>query len=89
MAEPIKMPFGMWTRVGPRNYVLDGVQIPSGRSNSEGGGDVGIFLYATEHHSQWPWCRDFPVCCRPAFQLASHWSSRMRHIKFSLWKHPR
>jgi len=25
-AEP--MPFGMWTRVGPRNHVLDGVQIP-------------------------------------------------------------
>jgi len=22
-AEPIKMPFGMWTRVDPRNYVLD------------------------------------------------------------------
>jgi len=27
-AEPIKMPFGMWTRVSPRNHVLDGVQIP-------------------------------------------------------------
>jgi len=37
MAEPIKMPFGMWTRVGPRNYVLDGVQIPMGRSSFEGG----------------------------------------------------
>jgi len=27
-AEPIEIPFGMWTRVGPRDYVLDGVQIP-------------------------------------------------------------
>ena len=26
-SEPIKMPFGMWTRVGPRKHVLDGVHI--------------------------------------------------------------
>jgi len=26
-AEPIEIPFGMWTRAGPRNRVLDGVQI--------------------------------------------------------------
>jgi len=26
-AEPIEMPFGVWTQ-GPRNRVLDGVQIP-------------------------------------------------------------
>ena len=24
MAKPIEMPFGMLTRVGPRNHVLDG-----------------------------------------------------------------
>jgi len=23
MAEPIEMPFGMWTRVGPEKHVLD------------------------------------------------------------------
>jgi len=28
MANPIKMPFGMWTRVGAKNHALDGVQIP-------------------------------------------------------------
>jgi len=28
MVEPIKMPFEMWTQVGPRNHLLDGVQIP-------------------------------------------------------------
>jgi len=38
-AEPIKMPFGLWTRVGPRNYVLDGGPGPSmGRGNFQGEG---------------------------------------------------
>ena len=32
-AEPIEMPFGLRTRVGQRNHVLDGVQIPLGRGN--------------------------------------------------------
>ena len=27
MAEPIEMPFRVWTRVDPMNHVLDGVQI--------------------------------------------------------------
>jgi len=26
-AEPIEMPFGLWTRVGPRKHVLDGARI--------------------------------------------------------------
>jgi len=26
-AKPIEMLFGMWTPLGPRNHVLDGVQI--------------------------------------------------------------
>jgi len=30
-AEPIEMPFGFWTRVGPRKHVLDGVQFPMRR----------------------------------------------------------
>ena len=25
--KPMEMPFGMWIRVGPRNYALDGVQL--------------------------------------------------------------
>jgi len=29
MAEPIEMPFGMLSRVGPGNHVLDGVHIGS------------------------------------------------------------
>jgi len=27
MAELIEMPFGLWTHVGPRNYVLVGVEV--------------------------------------------------------------
>jgi len=36
MAVPIKMPFEGWTRVGPRNHMLDGVQIPLERGNFVG-----------------------------------------------------
>ena len=35
-AEPIEMPLGLWTLVGQRNHVLDGVQIPMRRGNFEG-----------------------------------------------------
>jgi len=35
MPDPIKMPFGMLSRVGPRNHVLDGV------SDSHGKGQFG------------------------------------------------
>ena len=27
-AEPIKMPFELWARMGPRNHVLDGGPVP-------------------------------------------------------------
>ena len=33
MAEPIEMPFGILTRVGPRKHMLDGVQIRMQRDN--------------------------------------------------------
>jgi len=40
-AEPIEVPFGMWTRVGRRNHVIDGVQIPkSMKGNFEGTVDI-------------------------------------------------
>jgi len=38
MAVPIEMLFGLRTRVGPRNHVLDGVQIPHGKGQFEGKG---------------------------------------------------
>jgi len=37
-AEPMEMPFELWTRVGPRNNVLLRVHIPTGRGNFEGKG---------------------------------------------------
>jgi len=39
-AEPIEMPFELRIRVSPGNHVLDGVQIPMGRGNFEGGNVV-------------------------------------------------
>jgi len=39
-AEPIEMPFGLWTRVGPRKHVLDGVQIVMRRRNFFMGKDM-------------------------------------------------
>jgi len=29
-ADPIEVPFGIWTPVGPRNHILRGVQTPVG-----------------------------------------------------------
>ena len=40
-AELIEMPFGLWTRVGPGNRVLDGgPDPPMERGNFESGGAV-------------------------------------------------
>ena len=45
-AEPIEMPFGLRTWVGPRDHVLDGVQIPPmGRRNFDGGKGRPIVKY--------------------------------------------
>ena len=35
-AEPVEMTFGVWTRVGRRNYVLDGARIPLGQGHLGG-----------------------------------------------------
>jgi len=32
-AEPIELPFGLWTGLGPRNHVRDGVQKPHPNGN--------------------------------------------------------
>ena len=44
-AEPINMPFGMWTRVDQRNHVLDGGAHWQIRLNHTCGGDVAFLLY--------------------------------------------
>jgi len=36
-AEPIEMPFGLRIRVGAGNHIFNGVHIPMGRGNFEGG----------------------------------------------------
>jgi len=42
-AEPIKMPFGLWARMGPINHVLNGVQIYQWEGTVWGGGKNGPF----------------------------------------------
>jgi len=69
MAEPIEMPFGMWTWVGPRNYLLDGGPYPHTRSPFDGVTSgfshmppstvssifgVGISPHAADQCSNWP-----------------------------------
>jgi len=54
-AEPIEMPLGLWTRVGPRNYVLDGGPDPHAKGNFEGGSNkrcLRFWLQTTFFHSQ-------------------------------------
>jgi len=52
-AEPIEMPFGMWTQMDARNYVLDGDPHPQAGMGTFEGDDVGIFPPAAEHRFQW------------------------------------
>jgi len=64
MAEPIKIPFGIWTQVDPRNYVSDGGPDPPWKGALLREMALGFFHM---HHSQWPWHWDFPTCFLPAF----------------------
>jgi len=50
------MPFGLWTWVGPRNRVLDGVQIPHGKGQFLGGKGWPIVKYR-EYHPIHVWWR--------------------------------
>ena len=63
------MPFETWIRVDPRNYVLDGVQIPAGRDNFErmtsGFSSTPPSTVSSSHD-----VRISPSCNRPAFRLA-------------------
>ena len=70
MAEPTELPFWMWTRLGPKNYVLDGgLDLPQRGTLLRGmmlgfscvlpstvtsGRDVGISPHAVNQHSDWP-----------------------------------
>ena len=50
MAEPIEMPFGVWTRVVLKNHVLGGAQIPVGR------GSFGDIYHPTVNYGKYPAC---------------------------------
>jgi len=50
MAEPFEMPFGLWTRVGPRNHVLDGGPDPHGKRQFWGKGQLIVNYMYTDYH---------------------------------------
>jgi len=52
MAEPIEMPFGIETRVGWRNHVLKGVEIPHGKGHFWGD------ARATQNHGSSQLCKN-------------------------------
>jgi len=52
MAELIEMPFGMWSCGLWLSKELWSSRSPMGRGTFDGN-DIGIFLHAAEHHSQW------------------------------------
>jgi len=84
VAELIEMPFGIWTWVGPRSCVRWCSRSPSAGGTFEGD-DIRIFPNAIEHHSQWPWCWDFPTCCWSVFWLAGCRSNGVSH-SICQWK---
>jgi len=68
-AKAIEMPFGLTTRMGSRNHVLDGVQTPMGRGNYKGKGAARCKV--KRHYVTLPFGNDmsgherrhFAVCC--------------------------
>jgi len=61
MAELIEMPFGFWTWVGPRNHVLDGVQIPDGK---------GQFFVGKGHITKYRYCLSWAVKTAEPIEIA-------------------
>jgi len=86
-AETIDMPFGMWTWVGPRDYVLDDESRSPNGNRHFWGDDVAIFLHTTSTIPSGP-----DVGISPhAIDQRSYWLATEAvecHIKFSQWKIP-
>jgi len=79
MAEPIKMPFGLTTRVGPENHVLDGGPDPTmGRGNFEGKGGAIVKYRATLRSSVQNGWTDLGAVSRLGFQLG--WAQEIMWI---------
>jgi len=53
-AEPVEIPFGMWTLVGQRNCVFGGGPDPPREGTLLRENDVGISLHAVDQPSHWP-----------------------------------
>ena len=76
-AEPVEMPFGMWTLVGQRNCVLGGGPDPPPREGTLlRENDVGISLHAVDQRSDWPAterveCKN-PVWCGLSSKFFDH-----------------
>jgi len=49
-AEPIEMQFGILSRVGPGNHVLDGVQMPHGKGHFWGRKEANLVLDGVQMH---------------------------------------
>jgi len=65
----IEMPFWMKTRVGPRNHVLDGVQI-----RKENGQFSGVQAIQKHWQSSLQWSRQHQcgICCKRDISVASN-----------------
>jgi len=50
--------------------------------------DIGIFIHAAKHRSQWPWHWNFPACCQPEFWLAGYSSSYVSRQIFPMKNFP-
>jgi len=86
-AEPIEMPFGMWTWVHPRNYVVDEVQIPNRKGHFWGRMTSG---FSHMPQSIVPSVPDVGIS-PPAVDQLSGWLAAEAvecHIKFFEWKSP-
>jgi len=84
IAKLIEIPFGTWSLVGPRNYVLDGTQIPQGKEHFWGGMTSGFFPHAAQNRFQWALCWDLFACCQPASTLADYRSTQVSHHIFPM-----
>jgi len=71
MAEPIEMPFGMWTRVDQRSYVIDGVQIPPWEGHFWAGW---IWDFPAHRRAQFPLAVTLGFPCMLSASIPNGWT---------------
>ena len=82
-AKPIEMPFGLWTGVGPRKYVLDGLQIPHAEEQFWGEKGRPIVNYRDSVAS----CEKTTKPIEMPFGMLSGVSPR-KHLLYGVWDPP-